>query len=144
VLQQFNDVENHVDVGAGLALAGDWRAVDNLETGTQEGMTISLVPVWIQVATAHQQSPSSSRFMALRDAEGFDHPANPLGWLPRKALRSSRLQDAQLRVNVVKVDEQSTFHGSSAAGPDVVEPQYGGQARFCRPRFPTNDIAHLA
>ena len=71
MLQQVDDVEHHVDVGAGLALAGDGRAIDDLEAGARNGVAVALVPVRVEVAAAHQQARRSPLVVGRREVPGI-------------------------------------------------------------------------
>ena len=118
MLQQFDNVEHHVDVGAGLALAGHRRAIDDFETRPQKGVSVGLVPVRVEIAAPYQQAPSRLRVVTVGDFQGFGQPAYPLNGLAREALGGRRLQLAQLGVDVVEIDKKCAFHESSGVFGD--------------------------
>ena len=121
VLQQVDDVEHHVDVGAGLALARQRRAVDDLEAGEVEGRAEALVGLRVEVAAPHQQPAARVGGGVVGQLELADHPVHPLQGLAGEAVGDGRVELAQAGIDVVEVDEEGAFQDVSRG--------WGGQGR---------------
>jgi hypothetical protein len=118
VLQQVHHVQHHVDVGAGLAFAGHGRAVDDLEAGVVEGGAVALVDLRVQVHAAHQQAAAGALGRMLGRGQVAQQPFHPAQRLAGKAVGKGRVQLAQAGIDVVEVNKECAFHGSS--GPDCL------------------------
>ena len=127
VLEQINDVQDHVNVCAGLALAGHGWAVDDLESGAQECVAIVLIPVGIEVAAAHEQTATLTFFVRFRQCQGIGQPADPFRWMSSESLSRIGLQLFQLGKHIVEVNEECALHVFDAP-PDLL----GGSLRGFR------------
>ncbi len=113
VLQQVDDVEHHVDVGAGLALARQRGAVDDLEAGEVEGRAEALVGLRVEVAAPHQQPAARAGGGVVGQLERADHPVHPLQGLAGEAVGDGRVELAQAGIDVIEVDEEGAFQDVS-------------------------------
>ena len=77
-------------------------------------MPVGLVPVRIEIAAPNQQAAPVAVFTGLGQRKRIDQPINPVSRLPGEALGHLGLQLAQLRIDVVEVDEDRAFHESGA------------------------------
>ena len=110
VLQEVDDVEHHVDVGAGLAFAGQRRTVDDLEAGKVERRAEALVGLRVEVAAADQHAPARAGRGVIGQFERAHHPLHPRAGAARELLGGGEIELAQGGIDVVEVDEQGTFH----------------------------------
>ena len=139
MLQQLDHVEHHVDVGAGLALAGHRRAVDDLEAGMVEGRAEALVDLRIEVDAPHQQpAPGAGlgRVEPLGQAQPVGQPADPFQRMAAEALGHRRIQLAQARIDIVEINEEGRLHGVGSGSEDQERGREGRSVRSARTRRP--------
>lgn len=125
VLQQLDDVQHHVDVGAGLALTRHCRAVDDLEAGSVEGRPESLVDLRIEVTAPDEQASCSALGRVRRCRQRIREPSNPVHWLEREAIGDCGIEPPQAGEDIVEIDEQCAFHARHDDAQRV-----GGNARL--------------
>ena len=109
VLQKVDYVEHHMNVCARLAFAGQCRTIDDFESGKVERWPKALISLRIQVTAPDQDAPTGIGGCVIGKFELPNDPVHPLERLTSKAVSDGLIEFPKAGVNIIEVNEESTF-----------------------------------